>query len=120
MASVSFDPTLVRPLPLELRGSRCSSCDKPQSVWCLTHADPENAFVCSLCFLYVSRWSEGQRENIDSLILAVEAQRGVPMERDATGNLLRIEDANRVFTGVVVENKLYLARTAKGKPNEQT
>jgi len=117
VASVSFDPTLVRPLPQELRGSRCSSCDKPQSVWCLTHADPENAFVCSLCFLYVSRWSEGERENIDSLILAIEAHRGIQMERDPTGKL-RIEDADRVFTGVVIENRMHLAKTAKGKADE--
>lgn len=113
MRPVSFDHTMLRPLPQELLGATCGQCDKPQAVWALVHATQtgdETPFVCSLCMLYKSRWSTDARESIDALIAEVEWVRQ-PFERSSlTGELVSCRDADRIMFAVVAENYMTAAK----------
>ena len=116
MQPVSFDTSLVRPLPKELFGSVCSECDKPQSVWALPHATQlgqETPFVCSLCVLYESRWAQDAGESVAAFVAEVERVRGTPFDRNDAGHLARVEDADRILIAIVIENRLDAVRKAR-------
>jgi len=109
---VSFDTTMLRPLPQELLGAVCNQCDKTQAVWAMPHATrlgEEAPFVCSLCMLYKSRWALESRVVIDDFITEVE-KIVMPFNRTPEGELLDCKDADRILFAIVVENRMHLAK----------
>lgn len=104
-----IDTRMLRPLPQSLYDSTCSNCDKRQSRWEMGPQGSDNvAFVCSLCFLYESKWGEARRDQIDILVDEVEAEAGEKYLRGADGTqLMSCKDADRMVASIALTSRMF-------------
>lgn len=115
MRSVCFDTALVKAAPKEHHGGACSVCDKCQSVWLRQAPGLEISYVCSICLLYKSSWGEREKDNIKSLVEAVEARRGVIYEKTSEGNLANCREADALMASVYMVNQLQVIEKLRSK-----
>jgi hypothetical protein len=91
------DPKHIRPLPKSLVGASCDACGKLGSKWCV-FLDSENMSpVCSLCYLSKSGWAVSKEDHITKLVLATEERIGSPFQKDSSGRLVQMNDADRIL-----------------------
>lgn len=102
---VYLDPLSLRPLAQALCGISCSMCDKRQSVWELPSARRGEP-VCSLCWLYESEWGKEHREDIETLVRAVEVYKGEMFKKTDDGRLLDCRDADHVLGSIAVTSRI--------------
>jgi hypothetical protein len=109
MVPLVIDTRMLRPLPQSLYDSACSNCDKRQSRWEMGPANSPNvAFVCSICFLYESKWGEARRDQIDVLIDEVEKERGQKFLRGVDGTeLINCKDADSIVASVALTSRMF-------------
>lgn len=114
-----LDPKVLRPLPGALWDLSCEECDKRQARWELTQPDlilsianPRKGVpICSLCWLYETDWGKERREDIDRMIVDVEAEVGREFKRAEDGRLLDCQDANRIVASVAVTSRVFNTRS---------
>jgi hypothetical protein len=72
-------------------------------------AHSENCvFVCSLCFLYDSKWGEARKDQIDVLVDEVEKERGQKFLRAADGtSLLQCKDADQILASIALTSRMF-------------
>jgi len=109
MVPLVLDTRMLRPLPQSLYDAACSNCDKRQSRWEMGPANTDRCvFVCSLCFLYESKWGEARRDQIDILVDEVEKERGQKFLRSVDGtSLLRCQDADQILASVALTSRMF-------------
>jgi hypothetical protein len=109
MVPLVLDTRMLRPLPQPMYDAPCSNCDKRQSRWEMGLAGSSNlSFVCSLCFLYESKWGEARRDQIDILVREVEIERGEKFLRGADGTqLLSCPDADRILASIALTSRMF-------------
>ena len=119
---LTIDTTKLLLMPKELWGTQCSVCDKPQSRWGLVvplvgtpevatnvdasaadaMANMDMAPICSMCFLYESRWAQRRAEALHKYfnedIQGLKSVRAVIL--DPKGRLTNIADAD-FFLGII-------------------
>jgi hypothetical protein len=93
----------------------CMQCDKPQARWSL--GDPSSYHpgaveetslpICSLCFMFRSKWGRDNNEKIAALIGDIEFKIGSPFKRDPEGKLLHIADADRILQSVALISRIH-------------
>lgn len=113
MRTLGINPELLRPLPTALLGMPCESCIKHQSVWAYTQSQdqPTGTAVCSLCWLYKSRWAEEQgSERIEAFIGDVESLLPNKFQRDSSGRVSSIADADRLVSAIALTSRLFYVR----------
>jgi len=115
-----LDPSLLRPLPQSLWGLACEWCDKRQSRWelFLPEAPPDarkGLAICSLCWLYESKWGQEKRADLDLFIGAVENEISQPFSKRPTGELLECRDADRILAAIGVTSRIATYRGALQK-----
>jgi hypothetical protein len=77
----------------------CVKCGKHETV---LYTPVDTFYICSLCWLYKSEWGKDRIESIKKLISDVENAKGVVFEKDGDGNLVLVEDANRVVVSILL------------------
>ena len=109
MKPLLVDTRMLRPLPKTLFQSPCSNCDKRQAMWEMgPERSDECVFVCSLCFLYESRWGESRREQIDILVDEVQVEAGEKFLRATDGKqLLSCKDADRILGSIALTSRMF-------------
>lgn len=110
-APLIINPRLFRPLPEDMQGIACNSCEKTQAMWAMAVPNENNGpsdeiyTVCALCFLYESEWGKSRAEDIELLIKDVEDQQDKPFFRTAKGRLMFCEDADKILASIVLISK---------------
>ena len=69
MKPVFCNPEFLRPLPKNMWGVACATCDRTQARWEIQAPKQEPILSCSLCFLYDSFWGRPIRRDLDALIV---------------------------------------------------
>lgn len=109
MVPLVIDTRFLRPLPKSLWDSACHHCDKRQSRWEMGPPyGGETYTVCSLCFLYESKWGEKRLDQISVLVQEVEAETGEKMLKAADGqSLLSCGDADRILSSIALTSRMF-------------
>jgi len=105
MRPVVISPKAIRPLPESMWNMACSLCDKRQSKWELPSVTEDSKVACSVCLL-ASDLFQGQREDLEVLILEIEKERGGPFDRDVGGNLVPIH-ADQVLAAIAMTSRMF-------------
>jgi hypothetical protein len=112
MRPLIVDPSTIMPLPEAMWGSNCSVCDRRQSRWEHVLDTSRRSGVrpiCSLCWLYGSKWAEDNEEQLRVFVRAVHAARGGRLELDEKGRMTSIEQADRVMGSLVFTSRLFIS-----------
>ena len=104
-----IDTRFLRPLPKSLWDSNCHNCDKRQSRWEMGPPyGGETYTVCSICFLYDSKWGEKREDQIHVLVEECEAESGEKMLRDSDGKtLLSCKDADAILSSIALTSRMF-------------
>lgn len=113
-APLIIDTRFLRPLPKSMWGANCVNCDKSQAMWEMGPTSEPNP-VCSLCFLYESKWSEKRIDEIHAMVRDVETHTGEPMLR-ATDNvtLLSAKDGNKILGALAMTSRMFQLQDKMG------
>lgn len=110
LAPLVVDTRMLRPLDKARFRSKCSNCGQDQAMWEMGPAnEPEKCtFVCSICFLYESKWGEKRRDQIDALADDVEQEKGVRFLRGQDGKqLLACKDADGLLSAIAITSRMF-------------
>jgi hypothetical protein len=105
-----IDARFLRPLPKALFRSACSECDRRQAMWEMGPADQDHEIVCSVCFLYESKWGEDRVAEILDLTNEMEREVGEKWLRDERGKLLSVKDCDRVLGAIALTSRMFAVR----------
>ena len=108
MATVLLPAGFLKPVPDQMRGVACASCDRPLAMWELLRTKPngEVVFLCSPCVLYNSPFSAlpSVRDNLAGLVSNVEEAMQRPLTKDEHGRLEGADADRVVFSIVIISN----------------
>jgi hypothetical protein len=106
-APLIIDTRFLRPLPKAMWGAVCVNCDKAQSMWEMGPTEEPNA-VCSLCFLYESKWAEKRLDDIHGMVRDVEAHTGEKMLRGRDNvSLISAKDGNKILGALAMTSRMF-------------
>lgn len=103
------DTRFLRPLSKAMYDSPCHRCDRRQSRWEMGPPFGGEVYtVCSLCFLYESKWGEKRVDQIHVLVDEIEREVGEKFLRGADGRtLLSCKDADRVLAAIAMTSRMF-------------
>lgn len=109
---VEISPKVVRPLPKDMWGTACYTCNRPEAKWHFESPQYEDPMcICSICFLYKSEWGRQRREDIRALIAEIEKEHHLIFLRNERDELIAASDADRIFGTIVLTSAMFAMRS---------
>jgi len=111
MKPLRVDTKLLQMLDKDKWSTSCEHCKLPRAKW-----EMQGIAVCSICFLYESKWGKDRSTELDSYLNEVMAQASekltasTPRRRmvlGPTGKLVSIDDADFILGILVVTSRRF-------------
>lgn len=109
MKPLRLDTNKIVLLDRSMWKSACHVCDKTQSRWGLVSSpDVPPSPICSLCFLYSTKWGIDRRDVLDSLIDEITSKKGGrPILRDENGKIASAENGDFIIGIVAMTSRRF-------------
>lgn len=108
MKALRIDTNRLTMLDKTMWNCACSVCDKLQSRWAMRTEEEEPKPICSLCFLYQTKWGQDRKDTLADYLSEISKQQTErKMLISATGELVSPADGDFVVGIVALTSRQF-------------